>query len=131
MPIGEGLLIVREKDLFGVRGKTYFFATKMEGKPWYYLPKIPYDNDWKNDKLGLNLLFKFQQMFGDKISDEDRKAVKNKKKQIVNNIEQKADKLREQLGDEIGINMVDEGIASVQNLPDELTNIIGATDGML
>ncbi len=131
MPIGEGLLIVREKDLFGVRGKTYYFATKMEGKPWYYLPKIPYNNDWKDENLGLNLLSKFQREFGDRIPDEDRKAVKSKKKQIANNIEQRADKIRQELGDEMGINMVDEGIASVQNVPDELTNILGATDGML
>ena len=79
----------------------------------------------------MNLLSKFQREFGDRIPDEDRKAVKNKKKQIANNIEQRADKIRQELGDEMGINMVDEGIASVQNVPDELTNILGATDGML
>ena len=129
MPIGEGLLIVREKDLFGVRGKTYFFATKMEGKPWYYLPKIHYNDDWKDENLGLNLLSKFQENFGDRVSDEDRAAVKKKKKQIANAIESKANELKDELGN-AGLNLVDEGIASLQ-VVDELSSILGATDGML
>lgn len=129
MPIGEGLLIVREKDLFGVRGKTYFFATKMQGKPWYSLPKIPYNDDWKDENLGLNLLSKFQSSFGDRISDEDRLAVKKKKKQIANAIENKANELKDELGN-VGLNLIDEGIASLQ-VVDELSSILGATNGML